>query len=112
MGRVIGLALLLVACPAAAQRADPAFGVRGLLRWRGGGGEHQVLGIALAPDGSIVAVGHMPFGGDHDVAVYRVTARGRLDRTFGSGGTARVGTMRGFGSAVALAPDGTIVVAG
>lgn len=65
-------------------------------------------GVALQPDGKIVVA-----GGFYDLAVARYNADGSLDTSFGSGGV--VLTARSdfeYGTAVALTPDGEIVVAG
>lgn len=73
-------------------------------------------GVAVQPDGGILAVGDT--GGSAPVlAVQRFTASGRPDTTFGAGGVARlpappeIGTGVG-GTAIALQPDGRIVVSG
>ena len=67
-------------------------------------------GLAVAPDGRIVAGGHS----DGDLAVMRFEAAGAPDPTFGDGGLRRT-DFGGFGeraTAAAVAADGTIVVAG
>jgi uncharacterized delta-60 repeat protein len=68
-------------------------------------------GAVLQPDGKIVLAGYTQ--ASEDVAVARLDANGALDATFGTGGKATVefGTAT-FGNAVALAPNGRIVVAG
>jgi uncharacterized delta-60 repeat protein len=67
-------------------------------------------GLAVAPDGRIVAGGHS----DGDLAVMRFTAAGAPDATFGDGGL-RHTDFGGFGeraAAVAVAADGTVIAAG
>ncbi len=50
-------------------------------------------------------------GGTSALAVARLNSNGTLDTTFGSGG-AETTSLPGQGSAVAIQPDGKIVVAG
>ena len=68
--------------------------------------------VLVQPNGKIVLAGFSgPEGGNIQVA--RLTASGRLDATFGSGGKAAVDFGGDdFGLAVARAADGRIVVAG
>jgi uncharacterized delta-60 repeat protein len=66
-------------------------------------------GVSIQRDGKIVAV-----GSEHEgFLVARYTARGRLDRSFGRNGTAST-KLASFsvGNAVAIQPDGEIVVVG
>ena len=97
---------------------DPSFGTAGRSALLFGSSAGSVLGanaLALSPNGSVVVVG----SGGYDVtsrltAVSRVTAGGDLDPTFGTGGTVRV-SVPGYGtdgSAVAVAADGGVYVAG
>jgi uncharacterized delta-60 repeat protein len=66
---------------------------------------------ALQPDGKIVVAGSTQAGGD--VAVARINANGSPDTTFGSAGKATIDFgIAAFGNAVALQPNGRIVVAG
>ena len=68
-------------------------------------------GAVLQRDGKIVIAGYTQDG--EDVAVARLDANGSLDATFGAGGKATVDFgVATFGNAVALAPNGRIVVAG
>jgi uncharacterized delta-60 repeat protein len=65
----------------------------------------------LQPDGKIVVAGYTQ--ADEDVAVARINANGSPDATFGAAGKATVDFgVATFGNAVALQPDGRIVVAG
>lgn len=66
------------------------------------------------PDGKIVVVGTMGSGPATTALVARYTAAGVLDSTFGSGGkvTASVGTGGALAQAVALQPDGKILICG
>jgi uncharacterized delta-60 repeat protein len=68
-------------------------------------------GVVLQPDGKIVVAGYSQSA--EDVAVARLNANGSLDATFGTAGKATVDFgVATFGNAVALAPNGRIVVAG
>lgn len=71
--------------------------------------------IALQPDGKIVQVG-MANGpmGQPDIALVRCDTTGALDAAFGTNGTVttEVSGDSDFGYAIALAPDGKILVAG
>ena len=68
-------------------------------------------GAVLQPDGKIVVAGSTQ--DDEDVAIARLNANGSPDATFGAAGKATVdfGSAT-FGYAVALQPNGRIVVAG
>ncbi|WP_411111674.1 calcium-binding protein [Streptomyces sp. c-19] len=75
-----------------------------------GGGIAQ--GMALQPDGKIVSVGYVG-NTAFDIGVARYNSDGSLDTTFSGDGmvTADFGGTE-FGNAVAVQPDGKIVVAG
>jgi len=79
-----------------------------------GSGEDKARTLAVQPDGKIVVAGSCSNGSDDDLCIARYNATGTLDATFGSGG--KVLTMVGeFGdnaNALAVQPDGKIVVAG
>jgi uncharacterized delta-60 repeat protein len=82
------------------------------------GGQDQGRAVALQPDGKIVVAGQsiLP-NGTFDFAVTRLLEpQGTEDTSFGSGGRSLIdlGDRRGddFGDAVALQPDGKIIVAG
>lgn len=102
--------------PAAALAApgdlDPTFGAGGIFVAAQTGTE--AADMALQPDGKIVVAGS---GGDHMV-VYRLAGNGTLDASFGGDGIVDVTGFLGdtteisAGWAVALQPDGKIVVAG
>jgi uncharacterized delta-60 repeat protein len=71
--------------------------------------------LALQPDGKIVIAGsgETPSERLPHFLVARLTRRGRIDRSFGSGGSVvtTLGSL-GHGSDVAIQPDGRIVVVG
>ena len=72
-------------------------------------------GVAVQPDGKIVGVGSVTRDkfGDQAISVVRMNPDGTLDSTFNGTGmaTISVGTQA-FGEAVALQPDGKILVGG
>ena len=78
------------------------------------GGSELGSDVAIAPDGRIVVVGYTSVGpGGGTIAVYRLTAEGSPDGTFdGDGAYGFGGTGYDRGYAVAVQPDGRILVAG
>jgi uncharacterized delta-60 repeat protein len=74
-----------------------------------------IFGLAVQPDGKIVAAGTSYQGETgFDFSLARYHADGALDASFGSGGwvTTDFGSPRDLGQGVALQADGKIVVAG
>jgi uncharacterized delta-60 repeat protein len=114
------VSLLLAAGSAGAARAaapgslDPSFG--------GGitspGTNTRLFGTAVQSDGKVVAVGETGVGSSPAVLLARFTSSGALDPSFGSGGLVRGPAVSGtigsgsIGRAVAVQPDGKIVVVG
>ncbi len=103
-----GLALALMMSAGAAQAATPgtldtSFG-GGIVSPSGAG---QFFGVAVQPNGAVVAVGQTSGGA---ALVQRVTGSGQADPSFGGSGQAT--GPGGVARAVALQPDGKIVVAG
>jgi len=74
----------------------------------------QPTELKLQPNGKIVLAGWSWNGADEDFALARLAERGSPDKKFGGGGrvTTDFGTGNDHGTAVALDPDGRIVVAG
>lgn len=96
---------------------DPAFGSGGMVKTSIEGRESEARGVALQPDGRIVAVGSVlrPPGPDSALfAVARYNSDGTLDNSFGTGGsvTTEIGPLADAALAVALQPDGKIVAGG
>src|SRR3954452_21911660 len=94
-------------------RRDTSFGT---VRLSGPSGEAAFPhAVAVQPDGKILVAG-MVFAptGDDDVALWRLSAKGRLDPSFGSGGLAVFGTTGTdeVANAVVLDGQGRILVAG
>jgi uncharacterized delta-60 repeat protein len=99
---------------------DPTFGRGGRLLTRFGTGRNSasVDALAIQPDGKLVAAGRWsrtPIDGPVRFALARYTVRGKLDPSFGQGG--KVVTSFGaysdaYAAALAIQPDGKLVVAG
>ena len=87
---------------------DPSFGGDGIVRTNLTPGTDVGADMAIQADGRIVVVG--PAGSASRFALVRYRRDGALDRTFGDGG--KVLGRRGVARAVALQPDGKIVVTG
>ncbi len=89
---------------------DPAFGSGGVARIEASS-YIGAYAAAVQPDGKVVVVGYRS-GGDVAMA-WRLTASGAPDETFGVGGAAELsGGTFNYATAVAVAPDGKILVAG
>lgn len=93
---------------------DYSFGINGRVT-TDFGSDSQIKAIAIQPDGKIVAAGTVRSEtGTTDFALARYNADGSLDAVFGAGG--KLVTVLSAGDdrpeAVALQPDGKIVVAG
>jgi uncharacterized delta-60 repeat protein len=111
-GVIYGLAIaaaLAVAAPAASAGVfdDPGFSGDGTLLLQE---KALVRGVAIQPDGKIVLAGDDIA---HNYAVWRLLPDGSLDRSFSGDGRAIVDAGgEDYANAVAVAPDGKIVVAG
>ena len=100
---------------------DTGFGIGGKVTTDMGGGpfeQEEALGVAIQSDGRIVVVGHTSIPTSPPApnlpptfALARYTSDGKLDPSFGSGGRVSA-NVNGIAYAVAIQPDGKIVVAG
>lgn len=91
---------------------DTSFGAGGKVITDFGGPWERANAMVVQPDGRIVLVGLSPRS-TADVALARYNADGSLDGSFGTGGKVRIDFGAGeYGNAVALSPDGKLVVAG
>jgi uncharacterized delta-60 repeat protein len=111
---LVGVLLIAAGSAQAAPGAlDPSFGTGGTVT-TAIGSDSVADGVALQRDGKIIAVGNSATGTTLLSALARYNADGSLDPSFGAGG--RVTTAFGIGEsraeAVALQPDGKIVVIG
>ena len=93
-------------------RLDPTFGTGGVVTAPGGNGD----AIIVQPDGRIVAVGDRTDGSDTNFLVRRYLPDGTRDAGFGTDGAVATPIAASGGAdralAVAVAPDGKLVVAG
>jgi uncharacterized delta-60 repeat protein len=113
---VIAAVLIAGATNAAAASGDldPAYGTGGKTTVDFGG-DDLVGASVLQSDGSLITVGNTaPGTGGDDMAVSRLTPNGAPDPAFGSGGKVTIDFAGGDDKAfaVALQPDGKIIVAG
>jgi uncharacterized delta-60 repeat protein len=71
-------------------------------------------GMALQPDGKVIVAGTCFNGSNNDFCVARFSANGDIDTSFGTSGSTLtpVSTDTDIGTAVALQPDGKIVLVG
>jgi uncharacterized delta-60 repeat protein len=91
---------------------DLSFGNLGTARIDGGGSE-AAYALAVQPDGKILVAGATDDDNNSDAVVYRLDANGTLDPDFGHGGTVTLDEgVRGGAIALALQPDGRVLVAG
>ncbi len=94
--------------------ADTGFQTAGKITTHMGGSEDSAYAMAVQADGKILLAGVTNDGTSDIFALARYTAAGDLDTTFSSDGkvTTRMSTNDNFAYAVAVQPDGKIVVAG
>lgn len=95
---------------------DSSFGTGGVFAYNGGAGKaDKGFAAAIAQDGGIVLTGSSIAAAKEDVLVLKVTSDGKLDPSFGTGGVAIYsgpGDESDYGNAVAIQPDGRIVIVG
>ncbi|HRH47147.1 MAG TPA: T9SS type A sorting domain-containing protein [Panacibacter sp.] len=89
---------------------DKTFGTNGVLNVK----DAFCNKIAIQPDGKIVMAGDVAVGSQLAFKVWRFTANGGIDSSFGTNGTVTVLPPNGYAIcySVALQPDGKIVVGG
>ena len=92
---------------------DPTFGTGGTVRTDFGGRFDEALAVAAQPDGRIVVAGSSSDATGSDMAVARYNSDGTVDTSFDGDGLALV-DFGGESSAraVAMQPDGKVVLAG
>jgi uncharacterized delta-60 repeat protein len=93
---------------------DPGFGHKGMTVTNFGSRSERLEGIALQPDGWIVAAGQVASGNDANLAAVRYDPEGHLDPAFGRGGLATFDFQgrEDRAHALALQPNGGIVAVG
>ena len=107
--------VLVTAAGAAAGDLDTSFGNDGKVFTNLGSGTEFTSDAALQANGKIVVAGvNAPVAGSPDFAVLRYDRIGTLDPTFGTGGVVLtdIASSFDFAHAVAIQPNGKIVVAG
>jgi uncharacterized delta-60 repeat protein len=111
--------ILILGAPLTAYAApgdlDPTFSGDGEQTTDFAGGLDRAYGIAVQTDGKIVVAGSsVSAAGDTDFALARYNANGNLDNNFDGDGkvTTDIGGLDNAIRAIALQPDGKIVVAG
>ncbi|MCC7067786.1 MAG: hypothetical protein IT523_04970 [Burkholderiales bacterium] len=114
---VLATCVLLAAAPTSAAPGDmdTTFGSgSGMVRTAIGTGDDRATAIALQPDGKIVVAGYCSNGSNYDFCLARYHSNGTLDSSFDSDGkvTTPIGLSDDQAYAIALQPDGKIVVAG
>src|SRR5439155_1723132 len=93
---------------------DPAFGTGGQVVTPIFSGYDTASALVLQPDGKLVAAGHAYNASNTVFALVRYNTDGSLDGNFGAGGkvTTSIGSIDDEVFALALQPDGKLVVAG
>ncbi len=94
---------------------DGSFAQGGVFSHQTVGNDVEFLsGVVLQDDGKIVAVGSTGIGNDRDVIAFRLKTNGTPDSTFGGDGIVVIdaGAATDFANAVAIQPDGKIVIVG
>ena len=94
---------------------DPSFGTGGILTTDFFGRSDFGTAVTVQPDDKIIMAGFSLNGSDYDFALVRYNTDGSLDTTFDTDGKATTDFGIGsndIGHAVALQPDGKIIVAG
>ena len=119
MSRHVLLAILLFATSGSfAQQPgdlDSTFSADGIVTTNFSGSSDDFgLSVAVQPDGRLVIAGSSNNGTAAEIALVRLLADGSPDNSFGTGGkvTTAIGTLDDHATAVAVQPDGKIVVAG
>ncbi len=92
---------------------DATFGVGGVAL-SGQLADAEASAIAVQSDDRVVVAGYTTPATDSEITIWRLTADGTLDPTFGSGGLAvfSFAQLGGRASSVGIQGDGRIVVAG
>ncbi len=93
---------------------DTTFAGTGKMRVAAGGGEDRGNAVARQSDGKLVVAGTSVDDFVSKLSLVRFNANGTLDASFGTGGKiiTPIGVGDDIGNAVAVQPDGKILVAG
>jgi uncharacterized delta-60 repeat protein len=93
---------------------DPSFGIQGLFLFGDSSVWHDIGGFDVGPKGEVVA-GGVTIGDNGSMLVFRLLENGQLDPSFAGTGWRTVEVPNGYqeaARAVAIAPDGSIDLAG
>jgi uncharacterized delta-60 repeat protein len=118
LATIIGLLTMTAVSHAQTTTAnlDPTFGTGGTVRTDFAGNIDQANAVAIQPNGQIIAAGSSFSNSKtvEDFIVARYNANGSLDKRFGKNGKITTDFFRNVDSisAVAIQPDGGIIVAG
>lgn len=110
-----GLAVwMMPAVLAAPADLDASFGTGGKVTTNSASSVEEGRAVVIQPDGKIVVAGHYSGGSGSDFMVMRYNPDGSPDTSFSGDGMVSTPILTGedYGYAVALQPDGKIVVAG
>lgn len=92
---------------------DTSFNTTGKVVTSIGSGRDDARDLAIQGDGKIIVAGFAQNGANYDFGLVRYNSNGSLDSTFGSGGKTMTDVLNNdYGLAVAVQPDGKILVAG
>ncbi len=96
---------------------DATFGTNGLTVFDVGGGEDYTQAMTVLPNGKIIVAGGCYLGGSEvDFFAACLTEDGQLDASFGNNGIAIIPILAGeaedIAQAIAIQPDGKIILAG
>jgi uncharacterized delta-60 repeat protein len=93
---------------------DPSFDQDGVVFTAIGSGDAGTNAVAIDKSGRVLAAGFSSNGANYDLTVVRYLPNGSFDTSFGSGGKVitALGSGDDIGTAIAIQPDGKIVVAG
>lgn len=114
---LLALPLLITATDLRAQAGalDPGFAIGGRSTTNVLAGAYdEAWAVALQPDGGVLIAGTSGFEDMQDLALVRLLANGQLDMDFGDNGRVLTSVAPGndVARAVAVRPDGSIVIAG
>jgi uncharacterized delta-60 repeat protein len=111
LGQTTGFSIRLLT---SAGSVDTTFGTAGETKVLFSSAQDYLEAVVVESDGGIIAVGQMANESQADFAVVRLTSDGLLDAAFGDGGQMQVDFFgqRDVAQAVAVQPDGRVVVAG
>ncbi len=93
---------------------DATWGSGGAVVTPVGSSEDIAYDIAIQPDGKVLMAGQCYGSTSYDFCAVRYNANGTLDTTWGTGGSVitAIGSDRDYAYAIALQPDGKVLLAG